>query len=225
MVQQGRIRARPKPVAAASSAVVPVGLQPLPVGGKRDSYLYIPQRYDVVKPCPLVLLLHGSGGHAHQGLDLLQHLADDSGLILLAPASGSYTWDLIVDAYGPDVELLERSLEHVFRTYPIDPSHLAIGGFSDGASYALSVGLTNGDLFSHIIAFSPGFVAPAAERGQPGIYISHGQRDEVLPIDACSRRIAPSLTQAGYDLEYQEFEGGHSIPAEIAKAAVAWFLG
>jgi len=51
---------------------------------------------------------------------------------------------------------------------------VAIQGFSDGASYALSLGLTNGDLFTHVIAFSPGFAAPAEQRGRPRIYVSHG---------------------------------------------------
>ena len=58
-----------------------------------------------------------------------------------------------------------------------------------GASYALSVGLTNGDLFSDILAFSPGFMAPAVRHGAPNIFISHGTQDTVLPIDRCSRRI------------------------------------
>lgn len=40
----------------------------------------------------------------------------------------------------------------------IDPAHVAIGGFSDGASCALSLGLVNGDLFTHVMAFSPGLV-------------------------------------------------------------------
>jgi phospholipase/carboxylesterase len=28
------------------------------------------------------------------------------------------------------------------------------------ASYALSLGIANGNLFSHVLAFSPGFLAP-----------------------------------------------------------------
>ena len=38
----------------------------------------------------------------------------------------------------------------------IDPSRIAMAGFSDGASYSLSVGLANGDLFSAVFGFSPG---------------------------------------------------------------------
>ena len=88
---------------------------------------------------------------------------------------------------------------------------------------ALSAGITNGDLFSHIIAFSPGFLAPAGQRGAPRIFISHGTRDEVLPIERCSRQIAPLLDQAGYDLRYLEFAGPHTVPQEIVREAVAWF--
>ena len=221
MRDPGRLQARPTQVAAGA----PAGLQPLSVGGKRDSYLYVPRGYRADLPHPLVLLLHGSGGHAQHGLRLLQHLADEAGLVLVAPASTSYTWDVIVGEYGPDVELLDRALEHVFGAYSVDPARLAIGGFSDGASYALSVGMTNGDLFTHVIAFSPGFVAPAAQRGHPRIFVSHGQRDEVLPIDRCSRRIVPQLTRAGYEVEYREFDGGHAIPPQIAEGAMNWFLG
>jgi len=45
-------------------------------------------------------------------------------------------------------------------------------GFSDGASYALSVGITNGDLFTHVIAFSPGFVAPARQQETISVYLA-----------------------------------------------------
>jgi hypothetical protein len=58
----------------------------------------------------------------------------------------------------------------------VDPTRLAVGGFSDGTSYALSLGLTNGDLFSHVLAFSPGFAVPARRRGRPRLFLSHGAR-------------------------------------------------
>jgi predicted esterase len=63
-------------------------------------------------------------------------------------------------SYGPDVDFINRSMSYVFDRYAVDPARLGIAGFSDGASYALSLGLPNGDLFSHIIAFSPGFMRP-----------------------------------------------------------------
>ncbi len=66
-------------------------------------------------------------------------------------------------------------------------------------------------------------MAPPAQRGEPGIYVSHGTRDDVLPIDACSRRVVPRLRQAGYDVRYREFVDGHTVPPEVAREAVDWF--
>ena len=64
---------------------------------------------------------------------------------------------------------------------------VTVCGFSDGASYALSIGLANGDLFGHVLAWSPGFVAPPEFVGRPRVFVSHGTDDRVLPIDRCSR--------------------------------------
>jgi phospholipase/carboxylesterase len=190
------------------TAAAPLDLLPLMLGSARDSYLYVPATYQAEHLAPLVLLLHGAGRHARQGLELLRSLAQAAGLLLLAPASREHTWDLLEGhRYGPDLALIDRALERTFSRYAVAPERVAIGGFSDGASYALSLGITNGDLFTHVIAFSPGFMAPAGHTGSPRIFISHGTRDGVLPIDRCSRRIVPQLERAGYDVLYREFDG------------------
>src|SRR3712207_5711951 len=174
---------------------------------------------------PYTTLFRSAGGNGQHGLSLLLDLADEAGLILLAPESRRQTWDVLMDGYGADVDYIDRALARTFERYAVDPARLAIGGFSDGASYALSLGITNGDLFTHVIAFSPGFMAPAAQRGEPRLYIAHGTRDEVLPIDYCSRRIIPQARRAGYDLRYHEFDGPHTVPPEIAREALDWFTG
>jgi predicted esterase len=168
-------------------------------------------------------MLHGAGGDAEGGLRIVRQLADDFKTMVLAVDSRDRTWDVIVGRYGPDIAFIDQALAHTFTRYAIDPNQVAIGGFSDGASYALSVGITNGDLFGHILAFSPGFMAPAAQVGEPHIFISHGQKDRVLPIDRCSRRIVPQLKRAGYDVLYQEFDGPHTVPAAIAREGMTWF--
>ena len=219
---EGRIQARP--VAGATGAT-PTGMRPLALGAVRDGYLYVPVTYRVKRPAPLVLLLHGAGEDARDGLALLRGQADRAGLILLAPTSHGPTWDVIVGRgrYGPDVATIDRALERTFSRYAVDPARVAVGGYSDGASYALSLGITNGDLFTHVLAFSPGFMVPAEQRGSPRIFVSHGTRDKWLPIDRCSRRIVPQLERAGYDVRYREFEGGHVVPFEIGCEAVDWF--
>jgi len=216
---EGRLRSRPtQPTEAATS-----GLHALGLGSNRDGSLYVPEGYQVARPAPLVLMLHGAGGDAEGGLRILQRLAAPFKTILLAVDSRQQTWDIIRGRYGPDIDFIDRALAQTFQRYAIDANQIAIAGFSDGASYALSVGLTNGDLFNHIIAFSPGFMAPADQVGEPQLFISHGTDDRVLPIDRCSRRIVPQLQQANYDVRYQEFNGGHTVPNAIAQAALEWF--
>lgn len=46
----------------------------------------------------------------------------------------------------------------------------------------------------------------------------------MLAIDRCSRRLAPRLQRAGYGLRYHEFDGPHTVPREIAREALGWFL-
>jgi phospholipase/carboxylesterase len=130
----------------------------------------------------------------------------------------------VLGRYGPDVEYINRALVWTFERYAVDPARLAVSGFSDGASYALSIGPANGDLFTHVLAFSPGFADLTTRRGTPGIYVSHGTQDTILPIDSCSRRLVPVLRQAGYDVRYDEFEGPHTVPPEIARTALDWLL-
>jgi predicted esterase len=221
MPTQAHLYARPAPV----TALAPTGMHTLPVGGKRDSYLYVPSRYTPRQAMPLIMLLHGAGGHAQHGLDILRHLADQAGLILVAPASDAATWDIIAArTYGSDVSLIDQSLTHVFERYAVDTTHVGIGGFSDGASYALTLGLANGDLFTHILAFSPGFIGPMSARGEPKIYISHGTEDQILPVNPCSRSIVKQLRPLEFDVTYEEFDGEHVIPPEVAQSAVDWFL-
>jgi phospholipase/carboxylesterase len=224
MSKIGHLSARPERIKIKKSA--PTGLLPLRLEeSKRSGHLYIPESYRGGRALPLVLLFHGAGGNSQHGLAPLLKLADPCGLILAAPASHEFTWDVIIEDYGVDLTQVDRVLSHVFTHYAVDPSRIAIGGFSDGASYALSLGVMNGDLFSHILAFSPGFMISTVQRGNPQVFISHGTDDTVLPIDKCSRRIVPQLKRAGYEVVYREFEGGHSVPSDIAQEAARWFAG
>ena len=214
----GRLLARPgRPAGSASP-----GLQLLSLEAGRDGLLYVPAGYQADRAVPLVLMLHGAGGAAWGGLDPFLPLADAAGLILLAPDSRGRTWDVILGGYGPDVAFIDRALAEAFRRCAVDPARMAVEGFSDGASYALSLGITNGDLFTRLVAFSPGFMAPAERRGAPRVFVSHGTRDGVLPIDRSSRRTVPELQRAGYDVHYREFDGGHTVPPEIAREAADW---
>jgi phospholipase/carboxylesterase len=156
---------------------------------------------------------------------LFRRWADEAGLIVLAPPSRAESWDVRYGSFGPDVAFIDRALAWTFSRYRVDPSRLMLAGFSDGASYALSLGSVNGDLFSNLCAFSPGFVADGERHGRPEIFIAHGRQDPVLPIDRTSRVIVPQLRSEGYDVTYVEFEGVHHVEPENQIRALRWFLG
>jgi phospholipase/carboxylesterase len=200
--------------------------EPLGVGGDRDGVLYVPDTAEA--GAPVLVFLHGAHGSGRRHLRAVLAAADRYGAVLVAPDSRHPgTWDLIAEGrVGPDPAFLDRALEAVTgdRGLAVDMGRLAIGGVSDGASYALSLGLCNGDVFPTVLAFSPGFLVAPELVGRPRIFVSHGTADAILPIDACSRSFVPALRGAGYDVRYREFAGGHTVPPLIADEALRWWL-
>jgi phospholipase/carboxylesterase len=151
-------------------------------------------------------------------------LADEFNVLVLAPDSrDERTWDGVLRSWGPDVDFLASAVGQTAARYNIDKSKVGIGGFSDGASYALSFGITFGDQFSRIISMSPGVMQPIAARGKPRIFISHGTSDPIMPIDETSRKFVPKLKSLGYDVTYREYEGRHSPSPPIVREAFEWF--
>jgi phospholipase/carboxylesterase len=210
----GRIDARPSAPATAGAR----GLRRIGRGT-----LYVPESYDPRRASPLIVVLHGAGGEPEGMMSLLRPHADRTGAIVFAPKSIGATWDVIHATLGPDVERLDDAMADVFARYLIDPKRVAVSGFSDGASYALTIGVANGDLFTHILAFSPGFLTAPAQNGSPRVYVSHGTNDRILPVDRCSRVLVPRLQSAGYTVIYREFDGPHTVPADVATEAFDWF--
>jgi phospholipase/carboxylesterase len=217
----GRLSFRPGAVADHLEAYD--GL--LGVGIGRDGVLYVPETAE--PGAPAIVFFHGAGGTGRRELRAVVAAADRYGVVVIAPDSRGPTWDIILQrGFGPDVEFLDQVLPDVASRCAIDLGRLAIGGISDGASYALSLGLGNGDLFQCIVAYSPGFAMPGEPVGQPRIFVSHGTRDQVLPIDLCSRRLVLSLEAVDYDVTYEEFDGGHTVPPPIAELGFrSWLEG
>lgn len=191
--------------------------------GDRDGLLYAPAGYKPDSPLPLLVALHGAGGTSLSTQYAIQR-ADALHYIVLAPDSrDERTWDAILGLWGPDLEFIGAAITYAKSRCAVDESHIGLAGFSDGASYALSMGIGNGDLFSRVLAMSPGLMQPAVVRGKPKIFVSHGTTDNVMPIDVTSRKFVPRLKSLGYDVTYREYEGRHMLPPAVAQEAMEWF--
>jgi phospholipase/carboxylesterase len=225
MSEQGRLKIPTGSPAGASSA----GLQRL---GGTNGLLYIPSSRRGNEPLPLLILLHKSGGspsnwfsggHPEQR-DSYSAYAEEGRFAILAPQASGPTWGVGPKTFGGDYATINSAIEMAFGRCAIDRNRLAIGGFSDGASYALSLGLANGDLFGNVIAFSPGYIVRSIGRGKPAVFIAHGLLDNILPIDVCSRPFVRSLRKNGYSVDFHEFSGGHQLLPAIADQAMAWLM-
>ncbi|WP_448609550.1 alpha/beta hydrolase [Geodermatophilus sp. URMC 60] len=214
---EGRLDARP--VKTPAAAPYPPGVRTLELGPHAQAQLVVPDGRP--RPRPLLVFFHGAGGTAAQSMALVGDPATARDALVLAPSSVASTWDLIAGGLGRDVAVLDAALAQVFARQPV--TRVAFGGFSDGASYALSLGLANGDLVEAVLAFSPGFALPPRQEGRPRVWISHGTGDRVLPVARCGRRLAQRLDAGGYHVRYEEFDGGHVVrPGDVTAALTTW---
>ena len=216
-------RLNPQAIDCEDVAALPAGLHKLMLGDKLNAVIYIPSAAGRGRKISLLCLLHGAFGKDGGALSAVLAFAAQHCIAVLAPQAVGTSWDLLRGGYGPDARCIEYLLGWLVQRHTIDLERVALGGFSDGASYALSLGLRNGDLFTDIIAFSPGFVHLDDPIGQPRIFISHGSGDTVLPLN-CGQEAALRLSREGYVVHFEQFAGGHLVPAKIVDIALTRFL-
>jgi phospholipase/carboxylesterase len=207
-----------------SQPALPSGHHRLGLSVERDTMLFVPDGLDLGAPIPLLVTFHGASGHAESMLSFFEDYANKHKFLLLVPQSTFVTWDLSIGGHGPDLERLNKALAEVASRFPITNEHFGLAGFSDGASYALSVGVSNGDLISHVIVLSGGFMNAYQPIGKPRLFIAHSPKDEQLPIDKSGRKHATLLINAGYEVNYLEFDGAHTIDPVVVEKAVNFFL-
>lgn len=215
------IVARPvTPTTTASPGLTPLGLDP-----NVDGLLYVPAGYDAATPTPLLVLLHGPGGRASEWfLDPMKNLYDELGLIVLAPEARAFSWDMpMTGLYHRDVEFIDAAMAHTFSRCNVDPGAICLGGFSDGASEALGVGIANGDFITDVIAFSPAKLFGPYRRGAPAFFVSAGTDDAIVPIVRVRDAMVPTLAAAYESVTFVEFSGGHELPDTIFRQGLEWF--
>jgi predicted esterase len=187
---------------------------------------------------PLLVLLHGAG---RRRLGMVQHFeaeADKRGIILLAPTSRGVSWDIVLDAEAPpspdsplaneqahsfsrtrDSDRVEAAIANLSRIVPVDRAHTVLAGFSDGATFALAMGLSRDHQFAAVIAWSPG-IAIRTERPARGrrVFVSHGRQDPLLNFEVTCGEIVPLLENEGAAVTFLPFNGVHEAPDAVKDA-------
>jgi phospholipase/carboxylesterase len=212
------------------------GLIPLP----NAAVAYIPPSAPAHPP--LLVLLHGAG---HRQAEMIEHFepeADKRGIVLLAPDSRGITWDKVLDAEAPlsvdsplanmqshsfgrtpDADRVEQAIADLAKVEPVDRARTVLAGFSDGATFALAMGMSRAYPFAAVIAWSPGIAIRTEDpaRGRP-VYISHGRQDPLLKFDVTCNDIVPPIRREdgspgrdpgeGAKVTFVAFDGGHDAP-------------
>lgn len=209
---------------AAPTLTIADGYTNLGLATPRDGYVFVPSNYDPAQASRLLVLLHGAGGDRNQWrTPEIEVFAESRSLVILSIESRYDTWDIaFLGRYDPDVAFLNDALEWTFARVNVDPTRVAIGGFSDGASEALGIGIANALLFRRIIAFSPSVYEVPFGRGTPDVFVSHGTQDDVVPFSFSANRVVPRLRNNGMDVTFNIFDGGHMMPSYVQSAALEW---
>ncbi|HEV3035467.1 MAG TPA: phospholipase [Solirubrobacteraceae bacterium] len=194
------------------------------------------------EPQGLLILHHGRGADEHDLLTLADVLDPKRRLHVVTPRaplelpdSPGYHWYLVPRVGYPDPETfaaagqaLGELHDELWRETGIAPERTVLGGFSMGAvmSYAMALGAER-PAPAGVLAFS-GFI-PTVEGWQPDlagrtgvrVFIAHGRRDQVIPVDF-AHAAAERLREAGLAVEYRESDAGHHIDPREIPAAGAW---
>ena len=201
-------------------------------------FAYLPA--SLAGPAPLLLLFHGAGMSARPFVDGFKREGNRCGCVLLAVQSEGPTWDLVTAAtrgvrsgsasvdrlFGADADRVERGIAELMARAPIDRARIVPIGFSDGASFALTLALFNPALFRSAIAIAPGFMLqPSLIDPVQRIFVAHGRSDRILPFAGTEANVVLPLRNAGYRLIFRPFEGGHVIDRSSLGAGIAYALG
>lgn len=102
----------------------------------------------------------------------------------------------------------------------LSPSQTILGGFSQGAMLSLDVALHSERELAGLVHWSGTLLsedewsARMPERKGLKVLQSHGAADPLLPF-AAAERLRDLMTEAGLEVDFVPFRGGHEIPPAV----------
>jgi phospholipase/carboxylesterase len=196
------------------------------------------ENQDTASGYPTILALHGRGSNEQDLIDLAPHLPE--GLLWISPRAplvlgpDSYEWFRVRVIGRPDpvqvqaaLETIENFIDEILSTYPVDPQRLFLLGFSQGSLLSLCYTLSRPSHVAGVMAQS-GYIPNGVDlqinetevKGKPFI-LTHGIQDTLIPV-AWARASRDRLQEFGVELDYHEFQMGHSVSMESLSVIANW---
>lgn len=191
--------------------------------------LLTPEEIRADRLYPLITVLHGAGRQDELLVKAYRDEPAGRNALFFVPRSRRPTWDLIAGGDRSDLDFLDYAYDLIWRRYPIDPERQGLVGYSDGASYALAVGLANPGIFRAVMGWAAGFLVldPAVPAGgpRPAVLLEYGTHDPIFPFDRVAVPMRRTLEHLGYTVEFRVDEGGRHWPSgDFQSEALDWFF-
>jgi phospholipase/carboxylesterase len=184
------------------------------------------------KPDALVILLHGYGSNGADLISLAPYWAKAlPGVAFVSPnaiepvpqAPGGYQWfpisnldpQLMEQGVRMAAQSVDRFVDRELEKYGLDPSRLALVGFSQGTMMALHIALRREKQIAGVLGYSGvlvgGRTLKEQMRSKPPVLLIHGDRDPTIPIPAMFDS-AEALAASGHGAQWHISYGvPHSI--------------
>ena len=191
---------------------------------------------------PTMILLHGMGSNEDDLFSFEKMIQDQFTVISVrAPytvSPGKYRWYqgsysgpkpiIRHDQVEASLKKLTQFIDEAVKEYALDPKHIYIGGFSQGAIMSMAIGMTAPDKIAGLAAFSGRFIPELKEKMEDkasiqklDIFISHGTKDQVLKFDGAedANRL---FEEIGANVTFKSYETAHTISRENLKDFLDW---
>jgi phospholipase/carboxylesterase len=194
------------------------------------------------EPQGLLVLHHGRGSDEQDLMGLAAVLDPGRRLHVVTPraplrlqGSPGYHWYLVPRVGYPDPESFRSATadlaafhDALWADTGLGPERTVLGGFSMGSVMSYALGLDGGRPAPAGILALSGFI-PTVDGWRPSledrtgtaILIAHGRQDPVIPV-TFARTAHEVLEQAGFDVDYREFDGGHHVDPDDLPRTTAW---
>jgi len=198
------------------------------------------QKPDAAGPHKTIVMLHGRSGT--EDVMWIFAPATPPGWLLVAPRgiktdpAGGFDWRPrertewpALASFDAAVAAVVRFIQALPRLYNADPAHMYLMGFSQGAATAYAVALRHPELIKGIaglVGFIPTHCDEALNQSplvDLPIFMAVGKQDQTIPVTQ-SAGCAQTLTMAGANLEYHEYDTGHKLNAAGMRDLKAWWM-
>ena len=187
---------------------------------------------------PVMFLIHGYGSNSEDLFSFASYLPKSHTIIALQDTillvHGRYAWYQLYPKEDGSLEaklneaqdalnLIIKNIELLVNKYNLNSLDLSVLGFSQGAMICWALAYSKPKKVRRIIALS-GLIHESIDTSKSPefvAYAAHGINDIVISVEMARKSVLP-LSKKYKEIEYYEFNDGHTVSNENFSKMLAW---